>query len=165
MAASTVVKNLDDGSVSLGDGTTPNAVSLTVDFDQGDLSISGLMENQREVVVYESRGVRKSLRHTSGSYPTGSLTIMLTDVTDSTDATIIDFLLRQGSYSSNVSTTASTGDVYTINITLTVEGTDLGDNADHSITFADCACTLDVSEGDPNTITINFTCYGSITMT
>lgn len=164
MAASTVVKNFGDGTISVKDGTgTP--VVLTVDFDQGDLSLTGLSATQREVAAYESRGVLKSLRHTTRTYPTGSFTLMLTDVSDDEDTTLIDFLLKRGSYDGNVSTRGANSDVYTVDIVLTIEGTDLGDTADHVITMEDCYCTADVAEGDPNTVTVNFTVYGDVTMT
>ena len=90
---------------------------------------------------------------------------MLTDVSDAADQTLIDFCMKQNSYSGNVSTTATTGDAYTVTITLIVEGTNHGDSNDHSIELADCRCTLAVAEGDPSTVTISFTCYGSVSMT
>jgi hypothetical protein len=162
MAASTVIKHFTDGTVKFEDGTgTP--VSLTVPADQGDLSISGLAKGNREAVPYQSRGTLHSLRQGARTFPTGSLSIMLADISDATDGTVPDFVLRQGSYSANTSTT--TGDAYTIDIELTIEGTDFGDTADHTIKLSDCHCTLDIAEGSPDTITINFTVYGSIAMT
>ena len=52
-----------------------------------------------------------------------------------------------------------------INIALTIEGTDLGDTADHTITMDDCEVTMAVAEGDPNTISLSWTVYGTVTMT
>jgi len=162
MAASTVVKNMNDGSMSLADGTaTP--VTHTVDFDVGDIQLSGLAETLQEVVAYESRGVLKSVRHTTRTYPTFSASIMMTDVSDDVDATVIDFLLKQNSFSANASTIA--GGVYCVDITFTVEGTDVGDDEDHTIVLEDVHITLAIAEGDPNTITLEGTVYGTVTMT
>ena len=161
MANSTVVKNFLDGQLTLSDGTG-SPVTHVVDFDQGDFSISGLSATQREVAAYESRGVLKTLRHTSRTYPSGSFTVMLSDITDASDATMVDFLLKQGSFSGNASTVA--GDVYCIDLILDIEGTDLGDDDDETITLTDCYCTVDISEGDPSVITVNYTCYGTVTM-
>ena len=164
MAASTVIKHFTDGTILLEDGTTPTAADITLVTDQGDLSISGLTESQREAVPYQSRGTLHAVRKGAKTFPTGSLSIMLADVSDGTEETLIDFVLAQASFSTNKST-RSNDDVYTIKITLTIEGTDFNDAADHTIVLDDCHCTADVAEGSPNTVTINFICYGTITMT
>ena len=165
MAASTVVKHLYDGQIDVEDGTTPTPVSLTVPFTVGDLSLSGYAETQRGVTAYTARGVLTSVRHTDRTFVTGSFSAQLADISDGTDNTLVDFLTKQGSYASNVSTLGASAEVYGVKITLTVEGTDLGDSADHTIVLDDCVCTVDISEGEPNTVTVNFTCYGTISLT
>ena len=163
MAASTVVKNFADGTLALFDGAgSPN--TITASFSQGDMSIDGLVEDQREISAYETRGVLKSVRKTTRVYPSGSFSIMLTDLSDASDTTVVDFCLKQNSFSGNTSTLTGS-DVYAIKITLAVEGTNFGDANDHSITLDDCRCTLAIAEGDPSTVTVSFTCYGAITMT
>jgi hypothetical protein len=43
----------------------------------------------------------------------------------------------------------------------TVEGTNFGDSADHTLTLTNCEIeTIDFSEGDPNSFTINGVCTG-----
>jgi hypothetical protein len=76
-----------------------------------------------------------------------------------------DIIRRQGSYAAAVSTLGSSADVYTLKLTLTVEGTDFGDASDHTIVLNDCECSVDFAEGDPNSFTINFTVYGTVSMT
>ena len=88
----------------------------------------------------------------------------LADISDGTDGTLIDFALKQASYSANESTLTGS-DVYAVKITLTVEGTDLGDAADHTIELDDVHVTVAIAEGEPDTVTISGTVYGSITMT
>jgi hypothetical protein len=165
MAHSTIVKNFGDGSITIEDGTTPTALDHTDNFEQGDLTITGLKATQRETTAYESRGTLKSVRHTGRTYPTGSFSLMLADLSDGTDETLVDILLKQGAFSSAVSTLDANAEVYTVKITLTIEGTDHGDSADHTIVMDDVECTVDIAEGDPNTVTVNFTVYGSVTMT
>ena len=164
MAASTVVKNFTDGTIKIEDGTG-SPLSYTCAFDEGNLSISGLAQQLNEVATYESRGTLKSVRHTARTYPSGSFSVMLTDVTDGSDATLIDILTKSGAYAAGLSTLGSTADVYTVKVTPTVEGTDHGDSADHTFVMDDCHCLIDLAEGDPNTVTVNFTVYGSVTMT
>ena len=79
MAASTVIKHFTDGTITLADGTTPTPVSLTVAADQGDFTVSGITEGQREAVPYQTRGVLRSIRKGAATFPTGSLSFMLAD--------------------------------------------------------------------------------------
>lgn len=161
MPASTVIKHLYDGSITLSDGTGV-PVTLVVPFSQGDLSVSGIQETQNAVVAYETRGTLHSVRHAARTYPTGSFSFMIADYADATNNTVVDYVTKANSYSGNA-TTLTGSDVYAIDIILTVEGTDLGDATDHTITLTDCVCTMDIAEGEPNTGTINFTCYGTVT--
>lgn len=165
MAASTVIKQLHDGIIDLEDGTTPTAVTLTVPFSVGDLSVSGLQQTQRAVTKYETRGVFNSARLGGRTYPTGSFSAHLADYSDGTEQTLIDFFLAQASFSANVSTLGANAEVYAVKITLTVEGSDHGDTADHTIVMDDCVCTLDTSEGEPNTVSVNFEVLGTIAFT
>ena len=163
MALSTVVKHFTDGSITLKDGTG-SPVTLAVALSVGDLTISGLETNTlgRATNAYETRGVLRSLRRGARVYPTVSFSCQLTDITDATDNTLFDFLLKRGSYASNVSTTATTGDVYTVDVVFTIEGTDLGDGSDHVITLEDVHFTSDLAEGEPNTISASGTIYGTV---
>lgn len=161
MALSGIVKHShDSGVITLSDGTaTP--ITLSARYDQADFSISGLGV-LKEVTQYVSRGKLVSLRHTTPTYPTGSFSLMMTDFSDSTSGTILDWLARKAPFASLVSTTASLGDVFTCDVKWTVEGTAYGDAADHVIMLRDCHLMLDASEGEPNSITVNFTCYGDV---
>jgi len=163
MAASTVVKNLNDGVLQLADGTGV-PVTLTVPFSTGDFSISGLSETQQNVSRYETRGVLNTVRHTSRTYPSGSFSFQIADFSDATDQTVIDFVQKQNSFSGNTSSLTS-GDVYCIDITLSVLGLTHGDSADHTVVLTECDCTIDFSEGDPSVGTISYTVNGSVTFT
>ena len=164
MAASTVIKHLYDGSITVEDGTTPTAVSLDVPFTVGDLSLDTLQESGRGVQAYQTRGSLHSVRLAAREFPTVTFSAQLADISDGTDGTLVDFVMKQGSYSSNVSTLTGSN-AYAIKITLTVEGTDLGDSADHTIVLEDVRCTMAIAEGEPDTVTISGTVFGTITMT
>lgn len=166
MAASAIPKHFTDGQITLADGNgTP--VTLTVPLSTGDLSISGLGKDPkaRATNVYEARGAITGLRRGAREYPTVSFSAQLADVSDATDQTVIDFLLKRGSYASNTSTSVAAGDVYTVKITLTIEGTDLGDSADHTIVMNDVDVRLAIAEGEPSTVTVEGTIYGNVTFT
>ena len=158
---STVIKHFTDGSMSFSDGTG-SPVTLAVPFCVGDMSLSALTAVQRAETAYETRGVLNSVRLGARVYPTGSFSFQSAEYTDATLVTAQDYILKQGSFSANISTLLPT-EVYAFDIIWTVEGTDLGDAADHVCTITDCRVTLDVGEGEPNTHTLSFTIYGTVT--
>jgi len=164
VAASTIIKHFTDGSLTVKDGTgTP--VTLAIPFTMGDFSLGGLTQALRATNVYETRGVLVGLRKGAKAFPTGSFSCMVADYSDASDRTLLDFLRKSNSYSANLSTTTALGDVYTVDLVFTVEGTDLGDSADHVLTLEDCDCSLDLSEGEPNSLSVSFTVYGAVSMT
>lgn len=162
MAISTVVKNFRDGSIQAKDGTgTP--LTVTVQFENGDLSLSGTNQGNYEHTKYLDRGELGSIRKTNRMFPTGSFTCQMTDLSDATDRLIWDIVNKTGAFASAVSTLGANADLYTLDIVLTIEGTNFGDSADHVLTMEDCRCSIDFAEGDPNSFTINFEVLGAIT--
>lgn len=172
MALSTVTKNINDGSITLDDGTG-SAVTLVVPVTVGDFAIddmraaSLITSEQNEVVAYETRGKLDGVRHTSRIYPSGSFSAHMREFTSATVGLLTDFIRKANAYSANVSTLAAgaTADVYTIKLTLTVEGTTHGDGADAVAILDDCHCAISFAEGEPNTFTISYVCYGAMTFT
>jgi hypothetical protein len=164
MAISSVVKNFRDGTIQLADGTgTP--ISLTVQYEAGDFSISGLSANSNtETTTYLDRGVLGSVRLTNQTFPTFSFTAHMTDLSDATEKTLWDAVNKTGAWASAVST-ISGSDAYGLTVTLAVEGSNFSDPTDHTIVMVGCRLSIDFAEGDPNTFTLNGTVYGSITAT
>jgi hypothetical protein len=164
MALSSVVKNFKDGTILLQDGTgTP--LSLTVAYEQGNFAIAGFKKKLNETVTYLDRGELGSVRHTARIFQTGSFSAHMTEFSDATNQTLCDVIRRQGSYAAAISTLGANADVYTLKITLTVDGTTFGDASNHTIVLNDCECSVDFAEGDPNSFTVNFTVYGTVSMT
>jgi len=165
MAVSSVVKNFRDGTILLEDGTTPTALSVTVQYEAGDFSISGLNQGNIEATTYLDRGDLGSVRKTSRTFPTFSFSAHMTDLSDATDKQLWDAVNKTGAFASAISTGGSASDVFMLKTTLTVEGTNFGDSADHLLVMTNCHLSIDFAEGDPNTFTINGTVYGTITAT
>lgn len=164
MAISSIVKNFRDGTLTIEDGTgTP--ISMTVQYEAGDFSLSGITEGQTEIVAYYDRGSLCSLRKTQDAHSTFSFTAHMTDLSDSTEKCLLDVVNKTGAWSSGVSTRGANADVWTTKVTLTIEGTDHGDSADHVIALDDCRLSLDLSEGDPNSFSISGTVYGTQSFT
>lgn len=167
MAYSTVPKTKRDGKIELLDNTAPTPVSLEVAYEDGNFTFSDPQQFSELVVM--DRGNFSAIRKQDEQAKTGSFSFHFRQFTDASEAgSIRDFITQSGNYSANVSTgTSGTPYVehYTVDIKYTAEGTDFGDDADHTVTLAKCVCSLDFSEGDPSSFTLNFTCYGGVTVT
>ena len=88
-----------------------------------------------------------------------SLTAHIADYSDGTDATAIDFFLKSGSFASNASVFGANAEVYGLDLILTIEGTDHGDDADHVISMLNFVGTIGIAEGEPNTLSVSGTLY------
>jgi hypothetical protein len=164
MPISSVVKNFRDGTITLSDSTTPTPLSVTVQYEAGDFSITGLSQGNTEVTTYLDRGDLGSVRLTSRTFPTFSFTAHMTDLSDATNKTLWDAVNKTGAFAAAVSGITGS-DVYGLKVLLTVEGTNFVDPTDHTLELAGCHLTIDFSEGDPNSFSLNGTVYGTITAT
>ena len=164
MAISSVAKNLRDGSITLSDGTgTP--ITITVQYENGDFSISGLRQGTTDVNKYLDRGVFFSARKVNQTFPTFSFSSILTDLSDASEKCLVDACLKTGAFASGVSTLGANADVWAIKTVFTIEGTDHGDTGDHVLRLNDCVITdVGISEGDPDNFSISGEVLGSITM-
>ena len=159
---STVPKTRRDGKIEL----ISLERTLEVKYEAGDFSASGLKPEQRDTTMILDRGEFLGVRQTNFEPVTFSFTALLTDLSDGTDTTIPDMLLRTGACASDVSTLGANAEVYTVKLTWTIEGTDHGDSADHTLEWNHCTIdALDFSEGDPSTIAVSGTAYSTAVMT
>jgi|TARA_Y100000310_G_scaffold290310_1_gene317394 hypothetical protein len=161
---SAIAKQWTDGSLTLSDGTG-SPVTLVVDLEVGDMSVSGVSESHKTVNPYYSRGSLVSLRKGQDAHPAISFSTLMGGLSDAVLTTVSDFIFRRNSYSGNISTSTALGDAYTVDMELTIEGTDFGDAADHVVTVTDVHATRDLSEGEPNTLAFSGTVYGTVTET
>jgi hypothetical protein len=161
MPISSVVKNFRDGTITLSDATTPTPLSVIVQYEAGDFSITGLNQGNLEATTYLDRGDLGSVRLTSRTFPTFSFTAHMTDLSDATNKTLWDAVNKTGAFAAAQSTILSS-DVYGLKVLLSVEGTNFGDATDHTLELNGCHLTIDFSEGDPNSFSLNGTVYGTI---
>lgn len=164
MPISAVVKNFRDGTITLSDSTTPTPLSVIVQYEAGDFSITGLSQGNTEATTYLDRGELGSVRLTSRSFPTFSFTAHMTDLSDATNKTLWDAVNKTGAFAAAVSG-ISGSDVYGLKVLLSVEGTNFADPTDHTLELNGCHLTIDFAEGDPNSFTLNGTVYGTIAAT
>tara|TARA_R110000824_G_scaffold398196_1_gene601989 strand:- start:566 stop:1060 length:495 start_codon:yes stop_codon:yes gene_type:complete len=164
MAISSIAKNLRDGTLLVADGTAPTALDLTVQYEAGDFSISGLSQGLKDVATYLDRGDLFSVRHTNQTFPSLSFSAHMTDISDGTEETLPDIIMKTagGPFAAAVSTLGANADVYTLKLTWTI--TEPGGGT-HTVVCDDVHCSIDMSEGDPNSFSVSGTVFGSITLT
>ena len=166
MALSTVVKSsFTEGSIIVSDGTgTP--LTVTVQFDQGDFSISGLKDKLKDTTVYQSRGTVHSVRYTSRIFPSISFSCMVAEFSETSAGTVMDMITGKSGtpYAARVSTLGATADVMTFDVKLTVEASSFeAGTSDLTLICEDVELSCDISEGDPDTCSISGTVYGNVT--
>ena len=158
MAVSTIVKTKCDGTILIEDNGGTN--SLTVAYENGDMSID---IPGRTVNVFLDRGKfgsTPSLRYGDDQPVTFSFTAHLRDLSDAAAGTLMDVISQGGHFASTwVSRGGASAEVKTVKVTLTIEGTDHGDAADHTVEMDHCVIVGSIAEGDPNTISLTGTAY------
>lgn len=162
MAISSKPKNMRDGTITLSDGSG-SPITLTVQYEAGDFAIDNVMQSQTEVEVYLDRGSFHNVRKTNFAPATFTFTATMTDLSDATEKCLWDAVNKSGAFAAGVS--RGDTDVWLLQVGLTIEGTDFGDAADHTLVLDKCHLTISFAEGSPNTFTLNGTCYGSISAT
>jgi hypothetical protein len=177
VAESTIIKTRIDGTIqlaALGGGaynTTTGALigaalSYTVAFEAGDLSIT---LPSRAVNNFRDRGritSPPSLRYGEDAEGSFAFTAHLRDLSDAAAATLMDIAATisgnptgyvGSNWESTLASSAGAGDaeVFAIGAKLTI--TNAGDGTDtHAMAFNYLTGTISLSEGDPNTISINW---------
>jgi hypothetical protein len=162
MAISSKPKNFRDGTITLSEGSG-SPITLTVQYEAGDFAIDNAMQSQSEVEAYLDRGSFHNVRKTNFAPATFTFTATMTDLSDATDKLLWDAVNKKGAFAAGVS--RGDTDVWLLMVGLTIEGTDFGDAADHTLVLDKCHLTIAFAEGSPNTFTVNGTVYGDITAT
>ena len=164
MAISTVVKTKRDGTLKFEDNGAAN--SLTVAYEAGDfnLTIPGA-----SVVANLDRGqlgATPSLRLSDDQPMTATFSAYLRDFSDASYATLEEIILQSGDVGTNwVSTLGATAEVFVLDLTWTVEGSDHGDASDHVLKLPFCHVTGSFAEGDPDMINLSITSYAILPST
>ena len=170
MATGSVVKQQHDCRIVIKDGA---ALTYTPSLFDGAVTISNIQRKLRERVNYEVRGVHKARRSTGRVYPTFTLTIQLANYAGSVDvdgasetATPAEVFNRLGTWSAATSTlpvNRGGGDVFCVDVEIILEGTDLGEAADHTITAKAVDGVVQAVVGEPATWQIECTCIDGFT--
>jgi len=166
-AESTFWKNNLQGTVTFIDGTgTP--VTLVLSTDRGDLKITNLGAKLNAPAIFERRGKFGSLNRGARAYPILTLSAFVGNLASSSTSapgTPFEFAVKAGAYAANVSTLGANRE-YTIDVKLSIEGTNFGDASDETITAEDCLVACEFAEGiDGNVLSLTATVLGSVVLT
>jgi hypothetical protein len=161
MPVSAVLKNHTDGSVSFVDGTG-SPITAALKYSNGDFSVSGMRVGTQTTSRYQGRGLFRGSRLSEFEALAFTITCQMADFTAATGSVNpLDVMRKAGPFASAVSKYGANAQIMAYNLVFTVEGTNFGDSADHTLTLTNCEIeTIDFSEGDPNSFTINGVCTG-----
>ena len=167
-AVSTYVKNSTMGSIILADSTgTP--VTLTLAYDKGDLSITGLGQKLNDVGHVQRRGKHVSSMFGARRYPQVSLSIFVSNLVGGSTAapgSMLEFVTLLNAYAANTNP-AGAGRPAAFKLTYTVEGTNFGDTADETVVLSSLTLmSLDFTESlEGNTLTMQCELAGTVVIT
>ena len=166
MSISQIVKTKHDGSITISDGTAVTPKTLTIDYEAGDFNLSIPGPSVSNFLDRGKFGTTPSLRYGDDAPITFSFTANLRDLSDATYITLESIITNSGYFASDwVATTGYTNStdpseiVKTVKVLWTIEGSNHGDSADHTITLNHCVLTGSLQEGDPNTVSISGTAF------
>lgn len=145
-----------DGALVITDASgTPK--TWTVLYEDGDLQISGLSEDQWETTTFFDRGVPYAVRKIQKREIEFSFSCHCTAfLGDATTALGPEAILKKGVFSAAASVLpAANGDAYLLTLAFTAERSDLGHPADAVVTLKYCDMQMDFAEGVPGKLTIS----------
>lgn len=160
MAASTVVKVRRDGTLKLQDGAG-SPVTLTIDYEDGNFTANNLAEDSDRIVIRD-RGTIVGLRKGDDQVGSLSFSVHFREFSNQGAATLLDFCNGLASGSALTSTGGSGFEQFLCTVSMEIEGTDHGDNADATCNFLKVLLTADFSEGDPDVLNVQGEVYGGI---
>ena len=161
MAESTVVRVKRDGQILLADSGAIN--TYTVSYEAGDFSYNVPDYTVNQFLDRGEMGATPSLRIGDEQAMTGGFSAYLRDLGDTanTYASLLDVAHRYATRyvaTTWASTLGAASDVFTITISLTIDGSPFGE-ADKTVTFPFSVLRANAKEGDPDTIDLTFTSH------
>jgi hypothetical protein len=156
VAYSSVVKVRRDGLISICDNAGfGGANTLDLQHEPGDFAMTAGQETRNNFL---DRGrLVSSVRYGDDQALTGSFSHYFRDATDAGVATMFDILNQSGYVGANwTSTLGASAEVFALDLRLSIEGSDHGDGADHTITIQDCSFDYSMTEGDPTTVSTSW---------
>ena len=162
MAYSTVPKTTRDLTVALADNAGFGGANvLTLAYEPGDWTFTAPQEER--VDIPDRNRLVSSVRYGVDQPITGSISTFWRDATDAAVATLWDLLNQSGWLGSNwTSTLGTNAEVFAVDHRCTIEGSDHGDGADHTITITDVSHDYSVADGTPLVTSVNWASHTDV---
>ena len=178
MSASSIVKTKRDAEIMLGflgggafqaaNGNPivgpPAARTFTIIREPGDFSFSVPRAAKNHFLDRGQFGTPPQVRYGDDQAITGSFSAYLTEITDATAAVLLDIAHETGWAASTLESVfdsapaAADHEVFGCDIRYRV--TNQGNAADvHTLVFRYCTLEIQTAEGDPDKVTVNWTCH------
>ena len=157
MSCDNAAQNMRSSYLTLADG---GSAELDVPLYQGDFSVSGLQADQSEAVAYTAQGVTHTVRKGNRVDPTGSFTAHFPGYAEAGKHRLVAFIERRGEYASNQRVAHVCGDAYLVDIRQRFRGNGL--TSDMVREFRACRLVVDYTSGDPDSVSVSWTCYGEV---
>lgn len=146
MAVPTLPAIARDGAIAIQDGTAGTPISMTLDFEEGNLTVDELGHLHRERLELYDRDDLTALRY-GRRRPIGfKMTCYLKAFSDATVKLVSDLVMKTGAWAAAVSTRATTDEVVTYQVTYTIERSNFGGTADSTCTLKHCHMTMSLAE-------------------
>lgn len=163
MAESTIVYTKRNGAIKVTDGTTPTAITYTTLCQDGDFQYS---IPRHDVLVLRCRrdfAATPVLRKGDLQPITGSFSVYLTDLTDATEATIMDILTDSGYVGASwVPTNGASAEVPTYTLVWDLDATSGAEAVTISFPFTVLRLSSVDESGDFVRVSVDFTSYAEL---
>jgi len=174
MAQSCSVFQFTDASIQFEDNTPTTPLTHTLINVVGDVNYSGGNAHggqNRALAHYQTRGGENApngsshVRAAAQEPPSLTINVQIADYTETTTGTTRDWVYRVAGtpYAAAVGFACADAEVFQFKVTITFTNPD-SNGSDQTLTYTKVAVqTMDWTEGEPNTFTLNCLVYGTET--
>ena len=152
MAVNTIPYIPKDGQIDLEDGDSP-ATSMTLEYEDGDLTIGPLRQSNMSVQHFRDRGIFYSSRSVQEELVDFSFTAHATELSDGTEKLLPDICRCTGAWASGVSQLNS--DVWAFKMTFTADTSGITGGDSGTIVLDYCVGEYTFSEGVPGKFSVS----------
>ena len=152
MALNTIPYIPKDGTIAIEDGDSP-ATSMTLAYEDGDLTIGPLRQSNQSVQYFRDRGIFYSARSVQEELVDFSFTAHATELSDATEKCLMDVFRGTGAWGSGVSQLNE--DVWAVKLTFTADTSSITGGDSGTIVLDYCVGECTFSEGVPGKFSVS----------
>jgi len=123
MALNTAPIIAADGTINVEDGA---ALVYTASYEEGDGAVSGMKHDDMSTEIFYDRSDIFAVRKIKQEPVSVSFSVILTEVSDGTEMTFMDAMLKYNAWSGATSVLAAAGDAWALKLTITLDSSAAG---------------------------------------